>query len=140
MSISDLHPSGEHVNNMAQFAAILNLARVDGTINPHEEKSLKRFANKLDISDEEYKTVSKNPDKFPLEAIYGSDERLERLYDLFMIIYSDNHIDESEQKLVLKYAIALGYKNDEALRIIQRSIRLFGGEIDLEDYQYLIKK
>ena len=140
MAILDLYESSEHRNNIAHFAAIVNLATVDGTLNVQEENIIKRFANKLDISQEEYKLILKNPANYQISPSNSAEERLERIYDLFKIIYADNHIDDPERKLVLKYAIALGYSNEKAQQIIQKSIRLFGGELDFEEYQYFINK
>ena len=57
MSFSDLFGSGEHLRNFSHFAAIVNLAAVDGAINKAEENLLRRFARKLDITESEYKKV-----------------------------------------------------------------------------------
>ena len=65
MSFSDLFGTGEHLRNLGHFAAIVNLAAVDGAINEREEEQLRRFAAKLDIHEEEYSKVLKNPTAFP---------------------------------------------------------------------------
>lgn len=140
MSIRDLFESSEHRNNVAHFAAIVTLALSDGEINEKEEASLLRFANKLDISDEEYKNITKNPGNHPLNPPYTREERLHRIYDLFKIIYADHYIDAAEEHLLLKYAIGLGCSTDKAKLVIQKSIQIFGGGLAFEDYQYLIDK
>lgn len=140
MAIVDLYESSEHKNNIAHFAAIVYLASVNGVITDQEENSIKRFANKLDVSQEEYKLILKNPANYQISPSNSAEERLERMYDLFKIVYADHHIDEPERKLVLKYAIALGYSNEKAQHVIQKSIRLFGGELDFEEYQNFINK
>ena len=140
MSFSDLFGHGEHLRNLSHFASIVNLAAVDGDITPKEEAQLKRFAQKLDISEEEYSKVLENPTSFPLSGYNSSEKRLERLHDLFKIIFSDHQIDEEEAVLVKRYAIGLGFSSAAADGIIKRSIQIFSGQIDFDDYLYLLNK
>lgn len=138
MSIIDLFESSEHRNNMAHFAAIVNLAAVDGKINKDEEILIKRFADKLDISNAEYKRIVENMEKYSLTPPYSAKKRIERLYDLFKIIYVDHYMNTEEQKLVSRYAIELGFENKRAKEVIEKSVKLFGGKITLEEYELLI--
>jgi hypothetical protein len=41
--------------------------------------------------------------------------------------------------LVKKYAIGLGFSGDKADKVIERSVNIFGGKIDFEEYLYLLK-
>jgi uncharacterized tellurite resistance protein B-like protein len=140
MSIIDLFESSEHRNNVAHFAAIVTIALSDGEINEKEETCLLRFANKLDISDKEYAYIIKNPGKHPIHPPNTREERLERIYDLFKIIYADHYIDAAEENLIRKYAIGLGCTPDKAKVVIQKSIQIFGGGLAFEDYQQLLDK
>ena len=140
MSISDLFGSGEHLRNLGHFASIVSLAAVDGEINSFEEQRLKRFAAKLDISEEEYKKVLKHPTAYPLNSYYSVEQRLERLYDLFQIIFTDHSVGEEEMALIKKYALGLGFSSEASEKIIKRSVQIFSGEIAYEDYLYLLRK
>ncbi|GAB2763733.1 TerB family tellurite resistance protein [Salinimicrobium soli] len=140
MSFSDLFGTGEHLRNLGHFAAIVNLAAVDGEINEHEEAQLKRFAAKLDIHEDEYSKVLKNPTAFPIHPNNSVQGRLERLHDLFKIIFADHMIDEEEEELLRKYAIGLGFSSEVSEGIIKRSIQIFSGHISFEDYLYLLNK
>ncbi len=139
MSYVDLYSSGAHRRNLAHFAAIATLAAVDGEINEEERVLLDRFANKLDITADEYKVVMESENKFPINPPASSEERLERLFDLFRIIFVDHIIDKEERALITKYAIGLGYRSESANLIIKRSIEIFSGQIAFEDYLYLLK-
>lgn len=139
MSFKDLYGNSEHRSNLAHFAAMATLAASDGEISEQERTLLDRFANKLDISEEEYKEVMKPTNKYPIEPPVNSEKRLERLYDLFRIIFSDHFIDNEEMVLLKKYAIGLGYSSEKANKLIERSIAIFSGRIDFEDYQSLLK-
>ena len=125
MSFSDLFGSGEHLRNLGHFASIVNLAAVDGDINAQEEAQLRRFARKLDIGEEEYSLVLKNPKSFPINPHNNVQERLERLHDLLKIIFSDHDIDDEEMDLLKKYAIGQGFSSEASEGIIRRSEQIF---------------
>jgi len=140
MSFSDLFGSGEHLRNLSHFASIVNLAAIDGEINEREEKLLQRFARKLDINETEYAKVIENPKSFPLTGSNSVERRLERLHDLFKIIFADNEIDEEETELIKRYAIGLGFSSQASEGIIERSIQIFSGQLNFDDYRYLLEK
>ncbi len=139
MSFTDLYGNPEHRKNVAHFAAIATLAASDGVISKEEQTMLDGFARKLEISEKEYKEVMDSNKKFPIEPPTSLEKRMERLYDLFRIIFADNVIDDEEMLLLRKYAIGLGFSNDSANQVIERSIAIFSGKIDFEDYLYLLK-
>lgn len=101
---------------------------------------LDRFATKLDITESEYKEVMKKENKYPIVPPHDSEKRLERLYDLFRIVFSDHFIDEEEMVFLKKYAIGLGYSDEQADAIIKKSVAIFSGRIDFDDYVYLLQR
>ena len=139
MSIKDVFESGKHTSNVAHFAAIVNLAGVDGKVDKVESSILKRLADKLDISQDEYHQIVKHPEKYSTSPPYGAKKRLDRLYDLFSTIYADHYMNAHEQKLVLRYAMELGYSSEKAKEIVDSSARIFGGRLTFEEYRTLIK-
>ncbi|CAZ96273.1 TerB family tellurite resistance protein [Zobellia galactanivorans] len=139
MAIADLYTSSEHRRNLAHFAALATLASIDGEISSEEKSMLDRFASKLDITEAEYKEVMKRENKYPIDPPHNSERRLERLYDLFRIIFSDHHIDEEEMLLLKKYAIGLGFSGEQADKVIEKSVAIFSGKIEFDDYIYLLK-
>ncbi len=140
MSFTDLFESGEHSRNLGHFASIANMASINGELSAEEEKMLKRFARKLDIDEAEYEQVLKDPGKYPINPPNDAERRLERIHDLFEMIFADNEIDDHERFLIEKYAIGLGYDVDTAQHLIKRSIEIYSGGLDLEDYRYLLNK
>ncbi len=139
MAIVDLYFHSEHRRNLAHFASLASLAAVDGKINPREKGLLDRFARKLDITSEEYSEVMKKSNKYPITPSNSLEERLERLYDLFRLIYVDHIVDEEEMALLKKYAIGLGFPVKKANRIIEKSVAIFSGRFNFEDYLYILK-
>lgn len=140
MSFSGLFNSGEHSRNLGHFASIVNMATVQGHLGLEEEKLLKRFAKKLDVSESEYEKILKNPKDYPLIPPNSAELRLERMHDLFQIIFADNMIDDQERKLIEKYAIGLGYSTEQAQKLIRRSIEIYSGGLSFDDYRYLVNK
>ncbi|MFD0862101.1 TerB family tellurite resistance protein [Sungkyunkwania multivorans] len=140
MSIIDLFESSEHRNNLAHFATIVNLANIDGSINKEEEAHIKRLAEKLNITSSEYEEVFEHPEGYPVTAQNELHERLKRIFDFFRIVYTDHKIESSEKKLLFQYAIGLGFTESKAKDIINRSIRLFEGDIDFEEYSCFLEK
>lgn len=139
MSFADLYTSGEHRRNLAHFAALATLAAIDGELSIEEKNMLDRFATKLDITKSEFEEVVKKENKYPIDASHDEEKRLERLFDFFRIIYTDHGIDYEEMILVKKYAIGMGFTGEKADKVIERSVAIFGGKIDFEDYLYLVK-
>jgi len=140
MSFNDLFDSGTHKRNLGHFAAITTLAAVDGVINAEEQAMLERFARKLDVDETEFKEILQTPGKHPINPPNTKELRLERLYDLFKIIYADHFMEAQEKSLVSKYAIGLGFSAEKAEEIIAKSIKIFGGQIAFEDYVDLLEK
>ena len=138
MGFSDLYSSGEHRRNLAHFASLASLAAIDGEVSSEEKNMLDRFAKKLDITPSQYDEVMKKENKYPIDPSHGAEERLERLYDLFRIIFSDHLIDDEEMALLKKYAIGLGFSVDQADAVIEKSVAIFSGKIAFEDYKYLL--
>ena len=139
MAIVDLYFHSEHRRNLAHFASLASLAAVDGKINPSEKGLLDRFARKLDISSKEYREVMKKSNQYPITPSNSQEERLERLYDLFRLIYVDHIVDDEEMALIKKYAIGLGFPVKKANHIIEKSVAVFSGRFNFDDYLYFLK-
>lgn len=140
MAFNDLFDSGKHKKNLGHFASMVTLASADGAVNENELALLKRLARKLDVDNSEFEEILETPSRYPINPPNNKFERLERIYDLFKIIYADHQMEESEEKLIQKYALGLGFNSEEAQRIIKKSVKIFSGKIDYEDFESLINK
>ena len=140
MPIIDLYKHGEGRSNLAHFAAMASLAALDGIITGEEKDILDYFAEKLGITEAEYREVMKDDNKYPIEAPLSHKERLERLFDFFRVVASDRDIAEAQVHMVEVYAVAMGFSPEKARKVVSRSFDIFTGNIALEDYIYLIEK
>jgi len=139
MSFSQLYESGTQKRNVLHFAAIANMALVDGELNLDEQKMLNTFSRKLDIGKEQYDEILGNVSSYPLPNVTTIKERFEYIYELFCMIYADHEIDESEMHLVRKYAIGIGFGKEKANKLIASSIKIFSGKISFEEYSLFVK-
>jgi len=140
MSFTDLFENGAHKRNLGHFASMASMACADGKLKPEEEAKLKRLARKLNITESEYQEVLQNPTKYPINPPNSADRRLERMHDLFEMIFADNQIDPDEEVLLERYAIGLGYTEESASKLIKKSIAIYQGGFHLEDYKYLLNR
>ena len=139
MPIIDLYKHGEGRSNLAHFAAMATLANLDGIITKEEKEILDYFAGKLGITEAEYKEVMRKENKYPIESPLTHEERMERLYDFFRVIVSDFDMQKAQLHMVETYAIALGFSPAVAKKVVEKSIKIFSGQINLQDYMYLME-
>jgi uncharacterized tellurite resistance protein B-like protein len=139
MSKEDFYENIRNSTKLNHFANLVNLAAIDGDIKPIEEKLLKRFSKKFDVSEEDYEKILDNSASFPVYAINSKTQRLEYLFDLLRIIYVDREMDEAEEFLIIKYAVGLGYSEDQSRSIVNKSKKLFEGNFSFDFYKYFIE-
>ena len=139
MSFYELFKKGHQTRNKAHFASIASIAMTDGKISEDEQNLLQTLAIKLGVNKSDMATILKNPAQYPIVPSNSADERLERMHDLFDMIFSDQKIDAKELVLIKKYAIGLGYNSSSAIELIQDSIEIYTGKISYNEYKYLIK-
>lgn len=139
MSISDLYSSGKHKQEIGHFASVVKIANADGKISEGEEKLLLRAAKKLNISLEEFKLITKKPEKFPVNPPVSYDERIERLYRLTKMIFADDEAELVEVKLMRKIAVGLHFSIENAEKVCDEAIHLVLNENDLDSFTEAIK-
>jgi len=140
MSFYELFKKGHQSRNIAHFSAIVNIAAIDGEVTKEEQELLVTLATKLGINNSEYLEILKDPTKYPIQPSNSAEERLERIHDLFDMIFADHGIDTKELILIKKYAIGLGYNSVNANLLIKESIDIYTGNISFEEYKYILKK
>ena len=137
MSISDLYDSGFRNRNKGHFSAIVRVALSDGTLSEEEKKFLDKLAIKLEISQAEYEEILANPLKYPVNPPLLHTSRLERLYDLARMVYTDEHVmAEKEQELLTRFALALGFTPGNVNYIVDKALKLVDHKVDLDTFTY----
>jgi len=139
MSISDLYSSGEHKRNLGHFASVVKMAKIDEVISEGEQKLLDRTARRLNITDEEYKEILENPEKYPMNPPVGYDASIERLYSLTKMIYADDTPSKEEVGLLKKIAVGLTFPMDNIDKVCNEAVHLIMNDNDLDDFTAAIK-
>ncbi len=140
MSISDIYSSGAHKKNLGHFASIVKLAMADDVITEGEQQLLERLAKRLNIGEDEYKKIVKNPNKYPINPPVSYDARIERLYNLTKMIYADDEVSKDEVSILHRIVIGLGFPQDNADKVSDEAIHLVMNDNDLDDFTLAIKR
>ncbi len=139
MSIKDLFDIGFRRRNQDHFAAIVRIAKDDGIISEEEQAFLDRLAEKLDISEKDYKQILKDYKTHPINPPTSYNRRLERLFDLARMVHVD-HIQGDHEELVLrKISIGLGFSPENVKYIVDKALTLVDEGYDLDDFITEIK-
>jgi uncharacterized tellurite resistance protein B-like protein len=139
MPFSDLFSSEFNQANKGHFSAIVRVAHAGGNITEQEQKFLDKLAVDLEISDEEYKEILKDPNKYPINAPYLYIERLEALYKLARIVHRDHQLGDLQEHLMVKFALALGFTPGNVNYIVNKALKLVDKHVDLDTFIYEMK-
>jgi uncharacterized tellurite resistance protein B-like protein len=134
MSYSDLFSNEFKQRNIGHFASTVYMALADGKISEQEKVFLDRLATNLEISVSEYEEILKNPRQFNLNPPHLQADRLERLYDLVRIVDADKQLGDVQEKLLMKFGLALGFSQEKVEYIITKALALVGEKISLDDF------
>jgi ABC-type antimicrobial peptide transport system permease subunit len=139
MPFSELFDSEFKQRNKGHFSAIVRVALADGKTNPEEKAFLDKLARNLEISDEEYKEILKNPIKYDINPPYLYIERLERLFDLGRMVHRDHQLGDKQEKLLIKFGLALGFTPSNVNYIVNKALVLIDKKVDIDNFLYEMK-
>lgn len=140
MAISDLYASGVHKRNLGHFANILRLAISDNQITGNEQTIINQLKKRLQISDSEYHMIIANPDRYPINPPVDLSRRLERFYNLVLIIVADIEVRLEEIQVLKKIGVGLGFSMDKLDALIEKSISLVRKGVKQEEFVEDLKK
>lgn len=140
MSLLDLFTSGEHKKAKSYFAALVKIAFIDSSMSDEELRYLEKMSMNMGLSSDEFVKILKYPDKYPLDPPLDYNDRIEQLFNLTNMIFSDNEIKLDEVKLVRSLAIGLGFPTDNAEKITDEAIHLIMNRNNLHDFAKSIKQ
>jgi uncharacterized tellurite resistance protein B-like protein len=139
MSFSDLFSSEFNQKNRGHFSAIVHVAYASGNISEEEKRFLDKLALDLEISEIEYREILKDPSKYPINAPYLYIERLESLYNLARIVHRDHQLGDKQERLMVKFGLALGFTPSNVNYIVDKALKLVDKKVDLETFAYEMK-
>ncbi|MGL2962426.1 TerB family tellurite resistance protein [Flavobacterium sp. RSB2_4_14] len=134
MSIADLFDSEFKSRMKGRFSAVARVLYADGAFDEDEKMFLDKLALKLDISKQEYDEILENPLKYELNPPYLYIERLESLYHIAKVVHHDHHLGDKQERLLRKFAIALGFSTSNVEYIVKKALVLVDKKVDLDTF------
>ncbi|MGL5113474.1 MAG: TerB family tellurite resistance protein [Flavobacterium sp.] len=139
MSISDLFDNEFKQRNKGHFSAIVRVALADGKATQEEQAFLDKLAARLEISPVEYQEILKNPLSYDINPPYLYVERLERLYDLGRMVHTDHHLGDNQEKMLMRFGLALGFTPSNVSYIVNKALALLDKKVDLDTFIFEMK-
>lgn len=136
MSFSDLFDSEFKTRNKGHFSAIVRVAIADGDLSLEEKAFIDKLAKQLEISQDEYEEILDNPMKYPINPPSLYSQRLERLYDLSRMVYTDHILGPKQKEILTKFALALGFTPGNVNFIVDKAFSLLLLHVDLDTFVY----
>lgn len=134
MGISDLYLGIGQKRNLSHFANIVRIAKSDRKISSEEIAFLNKVSKKYNISNEEFKMILKDPEKVPTIAHLECIERIERLYELLLMVKADHEIQKEEVEVLKKIATGLAFPLHKVDQLVDASMKIDLEKTDLEDF------
>jgi uncharacterized tellurite resistance protein B-like protein len=134
MGISDLYLSIGQRRNISHFANIVRIAKSDNVITTEEIQFLAKVSNKYNITDDKFREILRNPERFPTIAHLDLLERIERLYDLLTMVEADNHIEKEEVSMLRRIVTGLAFPLNRVDMIVDHAILIDTHEVDVEAF------
>lgn len=113
-TIAQAYESGGQTALEGLFSNLVTLMRVDGKVDEAEVAMLEKVARKLSLTEEMAKEIISHPEDFPMVPPTAKEERHERLISFIKMAFADGVVDASEEKLIAKFTVALGYNEADA--------------------------
>ncbi len=140
MGISDLYLSIGQKRNISHFANIVRIAKSDNQISPKEIEFLAKVSKKYNISNEQFREILKFPEKIPTIAHLDCIERIERLYELMIMVKADDHVEQQEVLMLRRIATGLAFPLNRVDMIVDHSLEINIEEIDVDTFTNNILK
>ena len=124
MGISDLYLSIGQQRNISHFANIVRIAKSDDQISPEEIEFLAKVSKKYNISNEQFRDIIKFPEKVPTIAHLDCVERIERLYELLVMVKADRHVEDQEVFMLKRIVTGLAFPLNRVDLIVDHSVAM----------------
>lgn len=108
-TIAHAYESGGHTAREGIFSNLVQLARIDGKVDPKEAAMLERIAQRLSLTPEQARDIMKNPEDYPMVPPVEKEERFERMIQFVQMTRVDGNVSPEELAMMTRYGVALGF-------------------------------
>ena len=134
MNISDIYLSIGQRRDISHFANIVRIAKSDNQISQEEIVFLAKVSKKYNISDENFKEILKFPEDIPTIAHLDCIERIERLYELMVMVKADRQIKKEEVMMLRRIVTGLAFPLNRVDMIVDHSLTIDVEEVSMENF------
>ncbi|MGI9531851.1 hypothetical protein [Lutimonas sp.] len=134
MNISDIYLSIGQRRDISHFANIVRIAKSDSQISSEEIEFLSKVSKKYNISDENFKEILKFPENIPTIAHLDCVERIERLYELMVMVKADHKIQQEEIMMLRRITTGLAFPLNRVDMIVDHSLSINVEEVSMETF------
>jgi len=138
--MSEEDKNSNHKKKLEHLSNLVKLSLADKVINHAEQEFLDNYANYLDVSMDEYHDVLLNPEKYQFNIPITKKERIERLFYLVKLSFSDGEILNDEIYRMRKMALNLGFEENRIEKLINKAIHLILNRYEFEKFSKKINK
>lgn len=118
MSFTDfITNSGKRVC-MEHYIHLVQASRIDGRVSDEEMRMLHKEGRKFGLTDPEVDRIIKSEANHQYIPPYSLKGRFMHLYNVAQIILADKHVTEPECKMINRFAIEAGFKDEIIPKII----------------------
>lgn len=104
---------GKRVNK-DYFITLIQVSKTDGKIAPVELEMLYKEGKKFGLTEPEIEKLIASESSHVYHAPYSLHDKFEHMYNVAVMILADEEVTENEKKMLRKFAIEAGFK-DEAI-------------------------
>jgi uncharacterized membrane protein YebE (DUF533 family) len=95
-----------HIKNL------LALAKADGHMHPKEEVLLYKIAKRYGLKDRQVKELAETDEKFEVNVPDNHNDKMNLLYDLVLMVYADEVVDQHEIEFCEDAVTRFGMKKE----------------------------
>jgi uncharacterized membrane protein YebE (DUF533 family) len=95
-----------HIKNL------LALAKADGNMHPKEEALLYKIAKHYGLKDRQVRELSETEEKFEVNVPDNHNDKMNLLYDLILMVYADEVVDQQEIEFCEDAVTRFGMKKE----------------------------
>lgn len=113
---------------------LINLAKADGHIHPHELIFIQSLALRMGIDGSVFQRIATHPDLVPFRIASREEDRFAQLCELVMLLHIDQKTEPEELAYVEKIGIKLGFTS----ALVDQLVNYFGSNPmpqDLESFR-----
>jgi hypothetical protein len=116
MSFKDFITDSGNKVKKDHFIHLVQVAEIDGKIDKQEMEVLQKEGRKFGLTDPEIDAIIDKERNIHYSPPYSLQEKFDEIYNITVVILSDDDVSEAERKMLRRYAIAAGF-DDNAIEL-----------------------